>query len=125
MTVEQPPKVDTRVLRILVVEDEVLLAMQIEDVLLEMGHEVVGPTARILEALDFARHATLDFAILDVNIAGSQSFPVADILIAREIPFTFATGYGKEGILDEYCRHPVLSKPYQASDLRLAVEQIL
>ncbi|WP_426123041.1 response regulator [Pararhizobium sp. PWRC1-1] len=111
--------------RILVVEDEVLLAMHLEDLLIEMGHEVVGPAIRIVEALKFARQADLDFAVLDVNVAGSQSFPVADVLLARAIPFVFATGYGAEGFLDRYRDHPTLRKPYEPRELQRAIERAL
>lgn len=113
----------SKVMRILVVEDEVLVAMHLEDLLVEMGHEVVGPAIRILDALNLARKADFDFAILDVNLAGSQSFPVADILGARHIPFVFATGYGAEGFLKDYCDHPALRKPYGARELQLAIDR--
>ena len=106
-------------------EDEVLVAMHLEDLLIEMGHEVVGPAIRIPEALEFARQADLDFAVLDVNVAGSQSFPVADILFARAIPFVFATGYGAEGFLGGYRDHPTLRKPYEPRELQRAIERAL
>ncbi|WP_426124274.1 response regulator [Pararhizobium sp. PWRC1-1] len=116
---------EPKVKRILVVEDEVLLAMQLEDLLIEMGHEVVGPAIRIPEALEFARQAHFDFAVLDINVAGSQSFPIADILSARAIPFVFATGYGAEGFPPEYCDHPTLQKPYEPRELQQAIESAL
>lgn len=111
--------------RILIVEDEVLLAMHLEDLLIEMGHEVVGPAIRVPEALEFARQVDLDFAVLDVNVAGSQSFPVADILLGRSIPFVFATGYGVEGFLERYRDHPTLRKPYEPRELQRAIERAL
>lgn len=116
---------ETKMKRILVVEDEVLLAMHLEDLLIAMGHEVVGPATRIPEALEFARQADLDFAVLDVNVAGSQSFPVADVLLIRSIPFVFATGYGAEGFLDTYRDHPTLRKPYEPRELQRAIERAL
>lgn len=109
--------------RILVVEDEVLVAMNLEDMLTEMGYEVVGPAIRIAEALAFAANSSFDFAVLDVNVAGKPSFPVADILLTRQIPFVFATGYGAEGFVKGYADHPTLQKPYQPRDLQQAIEQ--
>src|ERR1700709_523125 len=80
--------------RILIIEDEVLVAMYLEELLTEMGHQVAGPAARINDALELAREAAFDFAVLDVNLAGVPSFPVADVLRQRGIPFVFVTGYG-------------------------------
>ena len=114
-----------RALRILVVEDEILIAMLLEHLLTEMGHEVIGPAFRIDEALEFARQADLDFAVLDVNVAGSQSFPVADILRERNIPFVFATGYGAEGFRDGYLDEVILHKPYEPRELERAIATVL
>ena len=112
-------------LRVLVVEDEVLVAMLLEDLLTEMGHQVVGPAIRIREALELARLADLDFAVLDVNVAGNQSFPVADILRERSIPFVFATGYGAEGFEDGYRDEIALNKPYEPGELERAIAKAL
>jgi CheY-like chemotaxis protein len=106
-----------RRLRILVVEDEMLVAMNIEDMLLDLGHEVAGIASRLAPALSLAGEASLDAAMLDVNLAGENSFPVADVLAARGIPFVFATGYGLQGIEERYRDRPLLQKPFRASDL--------
>lgn len=113
-----------RRLRVLVVEDEMLVAMNIEDMLLDLGHEVAGLASRLEAALALARDGEFDLAMLDVNLAGQQSFPVAEILRARGIPFLFATGYGAKGIADEYRDRPVLQKPFRARDLGQALERI-
>ncbi|MDB5693067.1 MAG: CheY-like receiver [Alphaproteobacteria bacterium] len=113
-----------RRLRILIVEDEMLVAMNIEDMLLELGHEVAGIASRLEPALALAREGGFDVAMLDVNLAGDRSFPVADLLIARGIPFVFATGYGPEGIDAEYRDQPVLQKPFRARDLAAALEAL-
>ena len=84
--------------RVLVVEDEVMIAMLVEDMVLDFGSEVVGPVAHINKALNLARHAELDAAILDINVGGVVIFPVADVLQERGIPFIFATGYGSTGL---------------------------
>ena len=106
-----------RRLRILVVEDEMLVAMNIEDMLLAMGHEVAGIASRLAPALQLAREGAFDLAMLDVNLAGETSFPVADILRERGIPYLFATGYGADGIEEAYRGAPVLQKPFRSRDL--------
>lgn len=107
--------------RILIVEDEVLVAMHLEDLLTDMGHQVVGPATRINQAVELARKSEIDAAVLDVNLAGRNSFPVADILRQRGIPFVFATGYGAEGFVEGYRDEPTLRKPYEARDLMRAI----
>jgi CheY-like chemotaxis protein len=107
--------------RILVVEDEVLVGMYLEDLLTGMGHHVVGPAARLSEAMKLAREENIDFAVLDMNLAGVQSYPVADILRQRGIPFVFATGYGGEGVAEEYRCESTLCKPYTSRELEEVV----
>jgi CheY-like chemotaxis protein len=98
--------------RVLIVEDEAVVSMLIEDMLLDFGTEVVGPVARINEALRLAHEADLDLAILDINIAGETTYSVADVLRARGIPFVFATGYSSDGIPDRYKDIATLKKPF-------------
>jgi CheY-like chemotaxis protein len=104
-------------MRILIVEDEMLVAMNIEDMLIDLGHEVAGIASRLDAAISLAREAELDAAVLDVNLAGERSFPVADILVERSVPFLFATGYGLQGIAERYRDRVVLQKPFRAADL--------
>jgi CheY-like chemotaxis protein len=113
------------ILRILVVEDEMTIAFMIEDMLVELGHEVVELAMRLPEALDAAQRADIDVAILDVNIDGHRSFAVADILIGRAIPFAFATGYGAAGVDEAYKNRPVLAKPFLSDDLRKLLSQAI
>jgi CheY-like chemotaxis protein len=115
---------ERRRLRILVVEDEMLVAMNIEDMLLDLGHEVAGLASRLEPALSLAREGEFDLAMLDVNLAGQPSFPVARILADRGIPFLFATGYGVKGIAEEYRAYPVLQKPFRMRDLGEALRRI-
>ncbi len=112
-----------RRLRILIVEDEMLVAMNIEDMLLDLGHEVAGLASRLEPALSLAREGEFDLAMLDVNLAGQTSFPVAEILAGRGIPFLFATGYGVKGIDPAYRGYPVLQKPFRARDLEVALTE--
>lgn len=110
-------------LRILVVEDEMMIAFMIEDMLVDLGHEVVALAMRLPEALEAAQRPDIDLAILDVNLDGLRSFPVADILIERAIPFAFATGYGAAGLDEAYRNRPVLAKPFLSDDLRKLLSQ--
>src|SRR3712207_2012089 len=88
--------------RVLFVEDEAIVSMLIEDMLLDLGVEVVGPASRIDEAMALARDAEVEAAVLDINIGGQLTYPVADILRARGIPVIFATGYGAAALPERY-----------------------
>jgi CheY-like chemotaxis protein len=103
--------------RILIVEDEAMIAMLVEDMVLDFGSEVVGPAAKMADAISLAQSATLDAAILDVNVSGSVIFPVAEILSKRGIPYIFATGYGSTGIPPRFQSHPTLPKPFSYQSL--------
>ena len=102
--------------RVLLVEDESLVAMLAEDMLLDLGCEVVV-AMRLDKALALAGSESFDFAVLDVNLGDARSYPVADLLFARCTPFLFATGYGKKGLEAPYQGVPVLQKPYHAAPL--------
>ena len=111
--------------RVLLVEDESLVAMLIEDMVLELGWDVVAVAARVDQALAIARTAPIDFAILDINLQGAKSFPVAEALRARSIPFVFATGYGQAGLENGYQSAPTLQKPFHRRDLERAISRAL
>ncbi len=111
--------------RVLVVEDEMLVAMLIEDAITDLGHQVVGPAMRLETALDAATNETFDFAILDINLAGKQSFPVADALTARGTPFIFASGYGRAGLAEPYRDASVLQKPFSPEQLASVLGKVL
>ena len=104
--------------RVLVVEDEVIVGMLLEDMLAELGCEVTAISTHIEEALQLARALDIDLAILDVNLGGKQSFPVADVLKSRGVPFMFATGYGAHILKPPYSGTPTLQKPFQLDDLQ-------
>jgi DNA-binding response OmpR family regulator len=112
--------------RILVVEDEVMLAMLVEDMLLELGHEVVGPAMTLKSGLALANDEPLDGAILDVNLGhGARTTPIAEILKSRGVPFVFATGYGSNAPVAEFHDAPVLKKPFSMKDFTQALERLL
>ena len=106
-----------RGLRVLIIEDEALIASLVEDFLTDLGCEVIGPAMHITEAIQLAREAEIDGATLDVNLVGEKVFPVADILTDRGIPFVFMTGYGTAGLRECDRGHPVLQKPYPLENL--------
>ncbi|EYD74612.1 Response regulator receiver [Rubellimicrobium mesophilum DSM 19309] len=111
--------------RILVVEDEMIVAMLIEDILMDGGATVVGPAARVNKALDLLGTETVDAALLDVNLAGENTVPVAEELRRRGIPFAFATGYGAAGLPDGFTGQPLLQKPFQERDLQEVISRVL
>jgi CheY-like chemotaxis protein len=110
--------------RVLIVEDEAMIAMLIEDMLLDLGCEVVATAGRFEEAIAAAETGDFDLALLDVNLAGRPVFPVAQALVERGIPFAFLTGYGSTGIDPIYPDAPVLAKPFQAQDLEAVVHRL-
>lgn len=114
MNIAIPP----RPLSILVVEDESLVAMNLETILIDLGHSVIGPISTLSElesALDAGFQA--DVAILDINIAGEEIYPHARRLQALGIPLLFASGYGESGISEDFLGHTVVAKPYTERDI--------
>ena len=108
-------------LRVLVVEDEAMIAMMIEDMLGDLGFTVVAIASRLDEAVEKASSLAFDVALLDVNLHGHPSLPVAETLSRRRIPFVFATGYRDTFLPDPLRSAPVLAKPFQRDDLRRAL----
>lgn len=111
--------------RVLIVEDEYLVAALIEDMLKSAGCVVSGPIPRLAEALDAAGRETCDVAVLDVNLAGQRIYPVADILSRRNVPFVFLTGYASGVLPGEYAERPRLCKPFKMADLLGTLSSLL
>src|SRR4051812_9002704 len=99
--------------RVLLVEDEMLVAMMMKDMLTDLGFSVVGPFSRIAEALPVAKSDDLEAAVLDINLNGELVYPVAEALVTRGVPVVFVTGYGAESIDDRFAEVPVLQKPIE------------
>jgi CheY-like chemotaxis protein len=119
------PAASSEGMRVLVVEDEALIAMQIEDALAGSGCRVVGPATRIGEAFDLLYAEAVDAALLDVNVAGERSFAIADILLAKQIPFAFVTGFEAASTLPEHLRGaPVVNKPFETAQLDALIAQL-
>lgn len=111
--------------RVLVVEDELFVAMLVEDLLIELGCEVVGPASSAREAVAKAAQESFDLALLDVNLGdGETSFATAEILRQRGIPFAFVTGYGDQGVRPDLRDAPVVSKPIDPWRLAKVIEQL-
>ena len=109
-------------LRVFVVEDETLVAMQLEDMLLDLGCATAGMAMRVSRACEMLlRDGAPDVAILDVNIAGEKVFPVAELLRDMQVPIIFATGYGRSGVPEVWHDRPILQKPYTENEIAEAL----
>lgn len=115
------PETDLDPIRVLIVEDEFLVASMLESFLLEIGVEVVGPAYTLKEGVRLAQEETVQGAILDVNVRGDRIDPVIEILTERAVPLVLATGYGAN-ILEQWPALPVLEKPYSERDVSDVVE---
>ena len=112
---------DHRARRVLVVDDEVLIAMLLTDMLEELGCEVVGPALHLDAAMALAREAPIDWAVLDLNLGGQPSFPVAQVLRDRNIPFVFASGYGSVAAGSGFETVTAIQKPFNLSEIAAAL----
>ena len=111
--------------KVLVVEDEYLVAILIEEILESAGCIVMGPIPRVPEALDAINHDDCDAAVLDVNLAGERIDPVADVLCERNVPFMFVTGYGANALPREYAERPHICKPFRMAELLGALSSVV
>jgi CheY-like chemotaxis protein len=113
-------------IRLLLLEDEALVAMFIEDVLQDLGCEVVKVATSVRSALRFLaeEEESINAAILDVNLGDETAYPVAAALNERGIPFAFATGYGTAGIREDFTAAPVITKPFGERALEDAVIEL-
>ncbi len=120
------PKRATGGARVLVVEDEALTAIALSHLLQDQGFQVIGPVGRVQDAIDLARADRPDVAVLDVNLFGQLSFPVAEVLDGMGVPFLFCTGYGSLDAPNERLRRaPVLRKPVGADQVTRTLADLL
>ena len=112
-------------LRALIVEDDAIIAMLMEEMLQDMGYDVAATASRLDQAEGLAREGCIDFAILDINLAGEESYPVAEILSERNIPFTFMSGYGPSGLAARWATSEIVSKPISPALLADTLKRIL
>lgn len=110
-------------LRVLLVEDEMLVCMDIEDMLKEFGCTVIGPAARVAQALAIVESEIVDIALLDVNLGQEKSYPIADHLVEKGIPVLLSTGYA--ALDPPYDQYPRLQKPYCPERLAQSLEIVL
>src|ERR1043166_9462327 len=120
MTASRPPGGS-----VFLVEDEVMIRMMVADMLDELGYSVAAEAGEINEAIKLAQSTDFDIAILDVNVNGKVISPVAELIKARNRPFIFATGYGSQGLPEEYRDRPALQKPFQLESLGKMIETAL
>ena len=99
------------------VEDELLIGDLLEGMIADLGYEVVGVVPRVEDALAIIAREALDFAIVDVRLHGELALAVADALVAKKVPFVFATGLGESGLPESYRNLPLLRKPFTKADL--------
>lgn len=112
-------------MRLLVVEDESLIAILIEQALTDLGHSLVGPVPRLAQAMEVAREVEVDAAILDINLRGEPIYPAAAILAKRGIPFVFVSGYNPGEVDERFRDRPLLRKPFTGEDLRKCLEKAM
>ena len=111
--------------RILIVEDEYFLASDLARLLKDRGAEVVGPAANLPEAERLVGEGGLDCAVLDMNLRGEMTFPIADRLKAAGIPFLIATGYNSASLPERFATHPRIEKPFEAEQIATAIPALL
>jgi DNA-binding response OmpR family regulator len=111
--------------RVLIVEDEPLVAFLIEEYLADAGCEPVGPFDSVAKALKSVRSETFDLAILDINLGGEKSYPIADALIQQGTPFLFLSGYGDTGLPPGHSGVKICSKPFRGEDLTAMLASLL
>ena len=110
---------------VFLVEDEVMIRMMVADMLEELGYRVAAEAGDVAEAIQLAETTEFDIAILDVNVNGKVISPVAEVVARRGRPFIFATGYGAQGLPEEYRDRPTLQKPFQMETLAQVVASAL
>jgi CheY-like chemotaxis protein len=118
MTAEEVP------LRTIVVEDEPLVRLMTEDILISAGCVVVAAASSLNEALIHISAMEFDLAVLDINLAGTEVYPAAELLRSKGTPIIFVTGYGRRGVQDAWHVFPILQKPFSTRDIEQAIARV-
>jgi len=103
--------------RILIVEDEILVSLDLETMVRGAGYSIVGPAFSVTEALNLIDHEIIDACLIDLNLRGEQAVPIVDKLDAKSIPFIIVTGHLREHLLERHRKKPIVTKPFQAQEL--------
>jgi len=111
--------------RILVVEDEYFIASDLKQALVQYGATVIGPVGDLNKGLSLLDCEPLDAAVLDINLEGSASYPIADLLVENAVPYLFLTGYDGWSLPEKYQANPRMGKPFTVSAVISAIEQLL
>jgi DNA-binding response OmpR family regulator len=111
-------------LRLLLLEDEAMIALELEEMLRAQGADVVGPFSRVAEALEALRRESITGAVLDIQLNGEISFPVVDVLLERAKPILFVTGGALESIPEKYRQLPRVKKPFEYEEFAYLAESI-
>ncbi len=112
-------------IRVLIAEDQMIVAIELEDMLQEAGCEVIGPATTLESAMDLANRTTPDAAVLDVNLDGTRSYALAEMLQARGIPVILATGYGASRLPERWQQVPRLEKPFTGTGLQALLARVM
>lgn len=113
------------VYRVIVIEDEWLVATLLSDMLTELGHVVLATAADVQEALDAVEQDDVDLVFLDLNLGGERATAVIDLLLARGVPFACTTGYGEDALEERLRDRPILQKPFELRDIERVIAQAL
>jgi len=111
--------------RVLVIEDEALVAMLIEDMIHDSGDEMAGSASKLTDAVALAQGTQADVALLDINLGGALAYPVADVLRERGVPIVFTSGYGSAGLIERFQDCPMLDKPFDQYSLEHAIHTVV
>jgi CheY-like chemotaxis protein len=110
--------------RVLIVEDEAVIAMALELLLEELGCSIVGIAGNVQQALEMATKGDFDLAFLDVNLNGQKAHVLPGVLERRNKPFAFVTGYGAQGVLAAHAAAPLVTKPFSKATLSLCLDEL-
>lgn len=111
-------------LRVLIVEDEALVAFMIEDAVEEAGHTICSVVSNLTDAIQAVSNSDFDVALLDMNLNGQKAHSLPVILSARNKPFAFVTGYGEPGILERFADAPLVTKPFRKEAIVSALAKL-